>query len=243
MTKAMSEQEILDNLPEPYRIVYYNVKNDYLLADEKILFGAYCCRNKWEPTSESYQKFDPTSAVTYLPYAIFLSNFRYFRGRIQTIKDKIGPMGISAVYRTTGSNSLFDYGNRPYAQWRWGNPVEPYSAVESVVTEMPLSQLGTIGGRQEYVVTIKEETTNLIEIPLGTELWLAFRKHDGERFYELVQLASRNGGRIDLKPNTNSRKKQKNPSLVDQLAKLDSLYQAGVLTKEEFETVKKRILS
>ena len=86
MMQVMNEQEIVDNLPLAYRFLYYRVRDEFIIPNEHILFGAYFCRSEDFAREESLRRFEPISAVSTISGAVFVSNFRYFLQRNDSVE-------------------------------------------------------------------------------------------------------------------------------------------------------------
>lgn len=240
------DEQIKANLPPVYHFLYDKVRNEYIQPDEKIFIGAYCCRSEWNSPDTS--KFLPLSAVSTISGVVFISSYRYFRtgyryNRGAFIKgDVVG--GRVVAYRKRGREWL-NLDSDLFARWVWILPLaEPEKGAEEFVTEMPLSSLSEIRGRQEYTVDDRGQRFDIVEIEFEGGVWLAFSKADGNRVYELLQAAKKNNGKM-ISSDTVSRTEMasRKPGLAEQLTKLASLYREGVLTKEEFEAAKGKLLA
>lgn len=236
------DEQIKANLPPVYHFLYDKVRHEYIQPDEKIFIGAYCCRSEWNSAHGS-SKFLPLSAVSTRSCVIFISSYRYFRTGIEYNRGVL-VNGREVAYRKRGGE-LLNLDSDPFARWVWILPLaEPEKGTEGFITEIPLSSLSEIRGRQEYTVDDRGKRFVIMEIELEGDVWLAFSKADGNRVYELLQAAKKNNGKmINSDAVLRTEMASQKPGLAEQLTKLASLHGEGLLTKEEFEAAKGKLLA
>ena len=110
-----------------------------------------------------------------------------------------------------------------------------------------------INGQLFLSLSAKVDWMNVVKIPFHiyisrsngyiyaviTECWVNCQKQN-QRFNDMIKPLTLNVSNNSDKINN---PKQEDDSIVNQLEKLNDLYKSGVLTKEEFEKAKKRILN
>jgi hypothetical protein len=237
MIEAWNEKQILENMPEPYRFLYHKVKDEYLLPNEEILFGAYCSTPRWK-WYESGWSLSTISGV------VFITSNRYLRTGVSQ-KNGVLMNNTSIVYRKQGKRGWLDFSgdNRPFAEWEW---ILPHTEIPKkwigFVIELPLDSISDIKGRKKITIEYQQETIDLLEIEFDDDWWLTFEKANGDYIYELLQVAHLSNGEIQTSPSHKKEVVAQEKSIADELKKLIALYEDKLITKEEFEKAKKKVL-
>ena len=141
--------------------------------------------------------------------------------------------------------------NRTVIHFRWGDSdwAKKHSSYYSKVFEIAKN----INGQLFLSLSAKVDWMNVVKFPFHiyisrsngyiyaiiTECWVNCQKQN-QRFNDMIKPLILNVSNNSDKINN---PKQEDNSIVNQLEKLNDLYKSGVLTKEEFEKAKKRILN
>ena len=103
-------------------------------------------------------------------------------------------------------------------------------------------ELANVKNREKFSVAHKGQRIDLLEISLTNNTQFTFLLEDGNRIYELLQIARQNKGKLDIRRAASSPLAIKDSGVTENLEKLAALFQSGILTREEFEIIKKRTL-
>lgn len=117
-----------------------------------------------------------------------------------------------------------------------------YQNVAYYYRETSLESVPQVISKKGFAKVHKGNTHNLVEIRFHDRWsWVTFRTEDGERVYSLLQLVRQNNGRITL-PELPSGPTVSRVAFIDELERLGQLRVQGLLTDDEFQQAKKRLL-
>lgn len=248
MLTAITENQAVGNLPTGYDVLYRKIRDEFLQSNEDVFAVAYSCKYSEEERGGSRDKFTPSNSIHRSAGIVTITTFRWlwagFRVRNRDgFYSHIGGGDSGGItYKKFGSGFL-NLSSLPYSEWYWMPPAEKLSKdFEGWVQETPLFELANVKNREKFSVVHKGRSIDLLEISLTNNTQFTFLLEDGNRIYELLQTARQNKGKLDLRQTALSPLVVKGSEVTENLEKLATLFQSRILTREEFETIKKRLL-
>lgn len=122
------------------------------------------------------------------------------------------------------------------------NKTQKYENIADAFIELPLQSMADVKRKTAFAQVHKGEMFNLTEIMFNT-IWVTFKSEDGEKAYSLLQIAKQNNGKIPIPvSNQDSSSSTTGNTLIDELERLSNLKAQGMLTENEFQEAKKRLL-
>jgi hypothetical protein len=248
MLTAITENQAFGNLPTGYDVLYRKIRDEFLQSNEDVFAVAYSCNYSEEESESSRGKFIPSNSIYRSAGIVTITTFRWlwagFRSRNRDgFYSHVGSGNSGGItYKKSGS-SFFNLSSLPYSEWHWMPPTEKLSKdLEGWVQETSLLELANVKNREKFSVAHKGQRIDLLEISLTNNTQFTFLLEEGNRIYELLQIARQNKGKLAIRRAASSPLAIKDTGVTENLEKLAALFQSGILTREEFETIKKRTL-
>lgn len=248
MLAAITENQALGKLPVGYDALYIKLRDEFLRSNEDVFAVAYGCKYSREERESSRSKFIPSNSIHRSTGVVTITTFRWlwagFRMRNRDgFYSHVGSGDSGGItYKKSGSGFL-NLDSLPYSEWHWMPPTEKISKhCEGWVQETSLFELANVKNREKFSVVHKGQPIDLLEINLANDTQYTFLLEDGNKIYELLQTARQNKGKLAPKLTASSPLVIKDSEITENLEKLTALVHSGILTREEFETIKKRIL-
>lgn len=239
------EQGLL-KLPSAYHSMLKQIWDEYLQRDEKVLAIAEYTYS--EVTERDSSLFLPLNTVKSQPRFVVISSYRWIFGYINYGSKGVGYRGRSGP-GSDGPKVFNVWGE--YAEWEWKFP-PPFPDHKNQhrlrITEVSLSSISAVRSKAEYVTYHQDKPIELLELFMESRNYLTFLREDGEYIYRLLQVSAQNKGTIPLikrrlEGNVGPTSERLSSSKTEQLIELGKMLQQNLLTIEEFEAAKKKLLS
>jgi len=238
--EPMNREELFENVSEIHQPVLQRILDEMIQPAEIPYIAAYGVRIK--PTKTVDKGFSSHQSDRCM---VLVTSWRWIVGGL------FYSGGAKEIaYYKSGSRFASMFGDSFFVHY-WLTPPtllpsrEEYFAKEwrerrnEFVYETNLADLPEIRTRKSFIISHDEQEFDIVELAFES-LWFAFRAVDGDKIYSLIQLSRQNGGKIT--PSTESIGRNTGKSLVDELERLSNLRAKSLITEDEFQAAKRKLL-